>query len=70
MDVLDYRILQIIYLTLENTKLERLRMSPFQFHRLIIEALQNRDYIVCSLDDSGRLFSVDWMVIMFFPLLL
>ena len=67
MDVSDYRILQVIYLTLENTKLDRLRMSPFQFRRLIIEALQNRDYIVCSLEDSERLFTVDRMVILFFP---
>ena len=67
MDVSDYRILQVIYLTLENTKLERQQMSPFQFRRMIIEALRNRDYIFCSLENSERLFTVGRMVILFFP---
>ena len=67
MNVSDYRILQVIYLTLENTKLERKQMSPFQFRRLIIEALQSRQYTVHSLEESERLFNVDHMVILFFP---
>ncbi len=67
MNVSDYRNLQVIYLTLENTKLERLRLSPFQFRRLIVEALQNREYLVRSMEDSERLFTVDRMVILFFP---
>ena len=67
MDVSDYRILQVIYLTLENTKLERQQMSPFQFRRLIIEALHNRLYTVSSMEESERLFTVDRMVILFFP---
>ena len=67
MNVSDYRILQVIYLTLESTKIERLRMSPFQFRRLIIEALQNREYTLHSLEDSERLFTVDRMVILYFP---
>ncbi|MBQ6343434.1 MAG: hypothetical protein IJI41_09945 [Anaerolineaceae bacterium] len=67
MNVSDYRILQVIYLTLDNTKIERLRMSPFQFRRLIIAALQNRQYSVNSMEESERLFTVDRMVILFFP---
>ena len=67
MNVSDYRILQVIYLTLYNTKIERLRMSPFQFRRLIIAALQNRQYSVNSMEESERLFTVDRMVILFFP---
>ena len=67
MDVSDLRILQVIYLTLENTKLERLQMSPFQFRRLIIEALQSRQYTVHSLEESERMFNVDKMVLLFFP---
>lgn len=62
MDVSDYRILQFIYLTLENTKLERQQMSPFQFRRLIIEALQNRKYTVIVFPDgtlSGEFFDTE-----------
>lgn len=67
MDVSDYRILQVIYLTLENTKLERQQMSPFQFRRLIIEALQNRKYTVIVFPDGERLFIVNRLVLLYFP---
>ncbi|MBQ6343207.1 MAG: hypothetical protein IJI41_08805 [Anaerolineaceae bacterium] len=67
MDVSDYRILQVIYLTLENTKLERQQMSPFQFRRLIIEALQSRTYTVNVMSSHQRMFVVDSLVILFFP---
>ena len=65
MDVSDYRILQVIYLTLENTKLERQQMSPFQFRRLIIEALQSRTYTVDVMPGHQRMFVVDSLVILF-----
>ena len=67
MEVSDYRILQVIYLTLENTKLERQQMSPFQFRRLIIEALQNRVYTVNIFADYERIFIVNRLVLFFFP---
>lgn len=67
MDVSDYRILQVIYLTLENTKLERQQMSPFQFRRLIIEALQNRKYSVIVFLGGERLFLVNRLVLLYFP---
>ncbi len=67
MNVSDYRILQVIYLTLDNTKVDRLLMSPFQFRRLIISGLQSRQYSVSSMEESERLFAVDRMVILFFP---
>ncbi|MBQ6502576.1 MAG: hypothetical protein IJI57_01520 [Flexilinea sp.] len=67
MDVSDYRILEFIYLTLEKTKLERQQMSPFQFRRLIIEALQSRQYTVRAEEVSERMFNVNRLVILFFP---
>ena len=67
MNISDYRILQVIYLALESTKTERQHMSPFQFRRLIIEALQSRCYTVSSLEENERMFTVDRMVILFFP---
>ena len=68
MDVSDYRILQVIYLTLENTILERQQMSPFQFRRLIMETLQSRRYSVYVLPDYQRTFVVNGLIILYFPL--
>ena len=67
MDVSDYRILQFIYLVLENTKLERQQMSPFQFRRLIVEALQSRKYTVIAFSGAERLFIVNRLVLLYFP---
>ena len=61
MDVSDYRILEFIYLTLEKTKLERQQMSPFQFRRLIIEALQSRQYTVRAEEVSALARRILWL---------